>query len=113
LIKADINPSNVILTIADESVLESVESAEAENRLLKKVVDNIRTIYSSHSLGLPKDAIWGEPVLCDFGEACIGKYHKGLIQLELYHATEVLFDMKWSLSVDIWSVAAMVSVLTP
>jgi serine/threonine-protein kinase SRPK3 len=46
-----------MLTVADESVLESVESAEAENRLPKKVVDNIRTIYSSHKLGLPKDAL--------------------------------------------------------
>jgi serine/threonine-protein kinase SRPK3 len=68
LIKADINLSNVMLMVADESILESVESAEAENRLLKKVVNNICTIHSSHSLGLPKDALWGEPVLCDFGK---------------------------------------------
>jgi serine/threonine-protein kinase SRPK3 len=102
-----------MLTVADESVLESVESAEAENRLPKKVVDNIRTIYSSHSLGLPKDALWDEPVLCDFEQARIGKHHKGLVQPELYRAPEVLFDLEWGSSVDIWSVAAMVSVLAP
>jgi serine/threonine-protein kinase SRPK3 len=82
-------------------------------RAPKKVVNNICTIYSSHTLGLPKDALWGEPILCDFGEARIGKHHKGLVQLELYRAPEVLFDMEWGSSVDIWSVAAMVSELAP
>lgn len=100
-----------MLTIADESILENVENAEAENMLPKKVVNNNRTIYSSHKLGLPKDALWGEPVLCDFGLARIGKHHQGLVQPELYRAPEVLFNMSWGSSVDIWSVAAMVSVL--
>lgn len=106
----DINPSNIMMTIADESLLERVETAEAENALPKKVVDNLRTIYTSHKLGLPKDGLWGQPALCDFGEARIGKSHKGLIQPDLYRAPEVLFGMEWGPSVDIWSVAAMVSV---
>ncbi|PSN70833.1 kinase-like protein [Corynespora cassiicola Philippines] len=96
-----------MLTIAEDSVLESFEMAEAENKLPKKVVDNRRTIYSSQKLGLPKDVFWGEPVLYDFGEARIGKYHKGLIQPELYRAPEALFNMEWSSSVDIWSVATL------
>ena len=100
-----------MLTVADDSVLEAVENAEADNMLPKKVVNNSRTIYSSHKLGLPKDALWGQPVLCDFGEARIGKYHKGLVQPELYRAPEVLFNMSWDSSIDIWSVAAMVSVI--
>lgn len=99
-----------MMTIADESLLERVEKAEAENALPKKVVDNLRTIYTSHKLGLPKDGLWGQPALCDFGEARIGKSHKGLIQPDLYRAPEVLFGMEWGPSVDIWSVAAMVSV---
>lgn len=99
-----------MMTIADESVLERVETAEAENALPKKVVDNLRTIYTSHKLGLPKDGLWGQPALCDFGEARIGKFHKGLIQPDLYRAPEVLFGMEWGPSVDIWSVAVMVSV---
>lgn len=106
----DINPSNIMMTIADESLLERVEKAEAENALPKKVVDNLRTIYTSHKLGLPKDGLWGQPALCDFGEARIGKSHKGLIQPDLYRAPEVLFGMEWGPSVDIWSVAALVSV---
>lgn len=99
-----------MMTIADESLLERVETAEAENALPKKVVDNLRTIYTSHKLGLPKDGLWGQPALCDFGEARIGKSHKGLIQPDLYRAPEVLFGMEWGPSVDIWSVAVMVSV---
>lgn len=70
-------------------------------------------VYSSHKLCLPKDALWGELVLCDFGEARKGKHHRGLAQLELFRAPEVLFDTTWSSSAEFWSVAAMVSVLTP
>ncbi|KAF2444554.1 non-specific serine/threonine protein kinase [Karstenula rhodostoma CBS 690.94] len=108
VIHTDINPSNIMLTVADETVLESVENAELENMLPKKIVNSNRTIYSSHKLGLPKDSLWGEPVLCDFGEARIGRHHKGLVQPELYRAPEVLFDMAWGSGVDVWSVAAMV-----
>ncbi|QDS74126.1 hypothetical protein FKW77_009914 [Venturia effusa] len=108
VIHTDVNPSNIMLTVADETVLHDVEKAEIENRLPKKVVNEARTIYSSHKLGLPKEALWGEPVLCDFGEARIGRNHRGLIQPELYRAPEVLFDMAWGSAVDIWSVAVMV-----
>lgn len=101
-----------MLTVADESILENVENTEAKNTLPKKAVNDIRTIYSSHKLGLPKDGLWGEPVLCDFGEARIGRHHNGLIQPELYRAPEVLFDMAWGSSVDIWSTVAMVSMLS-
>jgi serine/threonine protein kinase len=99
-----------MLTVADDSVLEDVERAMSENPLPKKVIDDVRTIYSSHKLGLPKDSLWGEPVLCDFGEARIGEFHQGLVQPELYRAPEVLFQMEWTSSINIWSVAALVSV---
>jgi len=75
-----------------------------------KVVDDVRTIYGSRSLGLPKDSLWGQPALCDFGEARIGGPHKGLIQPELYRAPEVLFNMEWNTSADIWNVAVLVSI---
>jgi len=109
LMITDINPSNIMLTIADESILEEVEKNEAMNALPRKRIDSDRTIYSSHKLGLPKDSLWGQPALCDFGEARIGAPHKGLVQPELYRAPEVLFGMEWDSKVDIWSVATMVS----
>lgn len=98
-----------MLTVADPSILEAVEINESENLMPKKVIDDTRTIYTSHKLGLPKDALWGVPALCDFGEARIGERHKGLIQPELYRAPEVLFGMEWDSSVDVWSVATLVS----
>lgn len=105
----DINPSNIMFSIADESILEAVESSESKELLPRKVIDSGRTIYSSHKLGLPRDTLWGQPVLCDFGEARLGTRHRGLVQPELYRAPEVLFDMEWGSSVDIWSVVTLVS----
>ncbi|KAF3007512.1 hypothetical protein E8E13_005731 [Curvularia kusanoi] len=96
-----------MLTVADPSVLEAVEASESQNLLPRKVIDDARTIYSSHVLGLPKDSLWGQPVLCDFGEARVGRRHKGLVQPELYRAPEVLFDMEWDSSIDVWSIATL------
>ena len=99
-----------MLTIEDESILSDFERAEIEEPSPAKVIDNIRTIHGSRTLGLPKNDLWGQPVLCDFGEARIGTSSKGLIQPELYRAPEVLFDMEWTSSVDIWNVAVLVSI---
>jgi len=97
-----------MLTIDDESILEDFEKAEQEEPSPAKVIDNTRIIYGSRKLRLPSNSLWGQPVLCDFGEARIGKSHKGLIQPELYRAPEVLFNMEWGSSVDIWNVASLV-----
>jgi hypothetical protein len=90
--KLKINPANIILTVADETILEDFEKAEAENPSLSKVIDDTCTIYGSRKLRLPMGALWGQPVLCDFGEARIGDFHTDLIQPELYRAPEVLFE---------------------
>lgn len=102
-----------MLSIDDESLLPEFEQAEAEEPSPTKVIDATRTIYGSRKLGLPKDSLWGQPVLCDFGEARIGQTHKGLIQPELYRAPEVLFNMEWNYNVDIWNVVVLVSFLIP
>lgn len=108
--KLDINPANIMLTVADETILEDFEKAEAENPSPSKVIDDTRTIYRSRKLRLPTGALWGQLVLCDFGEARIGESHSGLIQPELYRAPEILFEMEWGSKMDIWSVAALVSI---
>lgn len=104
----DINPSNIMLTIEDDSILHDFEKAEAEDPSPRKIIDDSRTIYSSRKLGLPKGDLWGRPVLCDFGEARIGGCHRGCIQPTRYRAPEVAFEMEWTSSADIWSVAALV-----
>jgi serine/threonine protein kinase len=105
---ADINPSNVMMTINDISLLENFEKQEAETPSPTKVIDDVRTIYGSRKFGRPTDGHLGQFTLCDFGEVRIGKVHKGLIQPERYRAPEVLFDMKWDSSVDVWNVANLV-----
>jgi serine/threonine protein kinase len=102
-----------MLTIDDMSLLEDFEKAEIDDPSPTKIIDHVRTIYASRKFGLPQGILWGQPVLCDFGEARIGKSHKGLIQPELYRAPEVLFEMDWSSSVDIWTVGVLVSNLYP
>lgn len=98
-----------MFTLDDESLLDDFEKAETDEPSATKTIDNGRTIYGTRKLGMPKDAQWGQPVLCDFGEARIGDSHKGLVQPELYRAPEVLFDMRWGSSADIWNVGALVS----
>lgn len=105
----DINPSNIMWTIRDQSLLHDFEQAEAERPSAAKVIDDMRIIYGTRKFGLPKGTLWGDPILCDFGEARIGEHHHGLIQPEPYRAPEVLFDMEWSTSVDIWNIAVLVS----
>ncbi|KAI8943645.1 hypothetical protein NX059_001630 [Plenodomus lindquistii] len=107
VVHADINPSNIMLTIEDESILHRFEEEEAESPSSAKVIDEARSIYGTRKLGLPRGNLFGRPVLCDFGEARIGERHTGYIQPDLYRAPEVLFEMEWTSSVDIWSVATL------
>ncbi|KAI1111649.1 non-specific serine/threonine protein kinase [Nemania sp. NC0429] len=90
LIHTDINPSNIMLTVDDESLLSDFEQAEIEEPSPTEAIDTTRTIYGSRKLGLPKNLLWGRPVLCDFGEAQIGQTHRGLIQPDLYRAPEMV-----------------------
>jgi hypothetical protein len=68
-----------MLTIADKSVLDEFKKAEAEQPSPTKVIDDVRIKHGTRKLGLPRDFLWGQPVLCDFGEARVGKVHKGLV----------------------------------
>lgn len=99
----DIKATNIMLRIDDESILEDFEKAEQQSPSPEKVVGKNRTIYTSRRLRLPHDDLWGQPVLCDLGQARIGRAHTGLIQPEIYRAPEVLFDMGWGHSADIWN----------
>ncbi|KAK2757981.1 hypothetical protein FQN54_004387 [Arachnomyces sp. PD_36] len=108
IVHSDIKASNVMLSIDDETVLTKFETEEEENPSPRKIVDDNRTIYMSRKLPLPKQDSWGQPVLCDLGEARVGKCHRGNIQPNIYKAPEVLFDMQWSFSADIWNLGVMI-----
>ena len=80
--------------------------AELESPSPWKDVDG-RAVYLTRKLGRPK--LFGRPVLCDFGQARYGNAkNDDLIQPQNYRAPEVMLEMTWSYSVDIWNVGVMV-----
>lgn len=99
-----------MLTVEDEGVLEDFEKAEQEDPSPRKIVNNERSIYATRSFRRPKNHAWGYPVLCDFGEARIGASHSHeWIQPEVYRAPEIILELDWSHSVDIWNAGCLVS----
>lgn len=106
----DIKEANILLP-ADSSVLTQFENQELEEPSPKKEVDG-GVIYLSREMGTPKS--FGAPVLCDFGSAVPlddGLEHREDIQPDVYRSPEVILDIPWTYSVDIWNVGCMVSVV--
>ncbi|MCJ1466514.1 hypothetical protein MMC07_005133 [Pseudocyphellaria aurata] len=104
VVHTDVKATNIMLSIGDESMLNDFAKAEQDDPTPGKIINANRTIYCSRKFRFPKEALWGVPVLCDFGESRIGETHHGIIQPEVYRAPEVLFEMGWSYSVDIWNI---------
>ncbi|KAL6707078.1 hypothetical protein ACN47E_004830 [Coniothyrium glycines] len=103
----DIKEANVLLG-ADKSVLQAFEQEELNEPCPRKELDG-RIIYLSRELGTPKD--FGGPVLCDLGSAVRlddGSEHREDIQPNIYRAPEVILDIPWTYSVDIWNVGCMI-----
>ena len=99
-----------MLDIADESLLDDYDKAKNQHSSPRKIIDETRTIYMSHTLGKPQKSRWGLPILCDLGEARIGTVHETgpMIQPHIYRAPEVTFEMTWGSPVDIWNAATLV-----
>lgn len=105
---ADLQPSNLLMGIDDESVLSEYERDELEHPVPRKVTED-RVIYLSR----PLPFTFGPPILCDLGEARLGdEENSGDIMPDVYRAPEVILGMKWSYSVDIWNVAMVVCVFS-
>lgn len=105
----DIQESNVMLE-ADEAVLSEFEQDELETPSPRKEVDGA-FVYLSRKLGFPEAL--GAPMLCDLGAAMPlddGVEHREDIQPSIYRAPEIILDIPWTYSVDIWNVGCMVSV---
>ena len=103
----DLKASTIRLDIEDESILEHFERDETETPSPQKIAGD-RIIYTSRIMGLPNRV--GHPVICDFGEARHGnEENDDDIQPEIYRAPEVILEIPWTYSVDIWNVGVMVS----
>jgi serine/threonine-protein kinase SRPK3 len=98
-----------MLLVADESVLRAFEQEELNEPCPRKELEG-RTIYLSREFSTPKD--FGAPVLCNLGSAVglDGAEHREDIQPYVYRALEVILDIPWTCSVDIWNVGCMVGV---
>lgn len=103
----DISESNVLLA-ANEDVLTIFEKAELKEPCPRKELEG-RTIYVSRELSIPES--WDAPILSDFGSTIRlddGAEHRDDIQPNVYRSPEVIMDIPWSYSVDIWNVGCMV-----
>ncbi|EMF11482.1 kinase-like protein [Sphaerulina musiva SO2202] len=103
----DIKEANILLG-ADKSVLVQFEKDELMEPSPKKELDD-GVVYVSRELGIPKE--FGEPMLCDFGSAVPlddGIEHREDIQPDVYRSPEVILEIPWTYSVDIWNVGCMV-----
>ena len=104
----DIKEANIMFP-ADNSVLKGFEQEELTEPCPRKELDG-EIIYLSRKLNVSKD--FGAPILCDFGSAVPlddGAEHREDIQPNVYRVPELILDIPWTYSVDIWNVGCMVS----
>ena len=100
-----------MLTLEDDSMLTDFADADNEEPSPRKKMDESRVIYQSRRFRRPTTGKgYGLPVLCDFGEARIGRRQESgsFIQPHIYRAPEIIFEMGWGSAVDIWNLACLV-----
>lgn len=97
-----------MFSIDDDTIFSDFERNELEDPSPRKVVDG-RTTYTSRELGLPKNP--GAPVLCDFGSAVRGdEEHTEDVQPNVYRSPEVILEVPWTYSIDIWNAGCLVRI---
>ncbi|KAI1338589.1 kinase-like protein [Xylariaceae sp. FL0016] len=92
-IHTDIHAGNLLIGIADESKLAAFEEAGMDKPTARKMAGG------PYGIGIPTGPLF----LCDFGEARIGSQHEGVAMPIQYRAPEIILDMPWGRSVDMWS----------
>ncbi|OQE02810.1 hypothetical protein PENVUL_c038G01502 [Penicillium vulpinum] len=107
----DLKTDNVMLSLEDTTMLADCADEETRQPSPRKIIDQSRTIYQSRRFRRPlRGKSFGLPILCDFGEARIGKIHESgpFIQPDIYRAPEIMFEMAWGSAVDIWNLGALI-----
>ncbi|KAK2804903.1 hypothetical protein FQN50_006410 [Emmonsiellopsis sp. PD_5] len=106
IIHTDIKEENILLGLADSSILEQLDTKEIAALSFYKSVNGYN-LYRSANFGIPTR--FGRPILCDFSLARNGQVeHCHDIQPDPYRAPEVILEMPWGYAVDIWNVGVMV-----
>lgn len=106
----DLQPDNFLFHVSEDSIFRQFEQEELQNPSARKVdLEGNRTVYEARSLQRPRKV--GHTVLCDFGEARFGQEtYSDDIQPFAYRAPEVILQVPWSYSVDIWNAGLAVSI---
>lgn len=97
--------------IEDDTSLKYVEDQESRNPSLPITTGDravSTTVYKSRPTMLE---LSGHPILTDFGQMRLveGCVNQAWWMSDLYRAPEVLLQLPWGFSVDIWSIGVMVS----
>ncbi|KAL2862224.1 putative protein kinase [Aspergillus lucknowensis] len=106
-----VHTDNLMLSLEDTTMLADFAKAESTHPSPAKTIDESRIIYGSRRFLPPGGgADYGLPVLCDFSESRVGKKHGSgpFIQPHIYRAPEVIFEMPWGSSIDIWNLAGLI-----
>ncbi|KAH8586811.1 kinase-like domain-containing protein [Bisporella sp. PMI_857] len=106
IIHTDIKEENILLGLVDSSIVEQLDTKEiAASNLYQNI--NGYNLYKSANFGIPTR--FGRPILCDFSLARNGQVeHRHDIQPDPYRAPEVILEMPWGYTVDIWNIGVMV-----
>ncbi|KAF4442545.1 hypothetical protein F53441_11706 [Fusarium austroafricanum] len=102
VIHTDIHSDNLLIALANDSILSRVEDNELHRPSARKVVDDTVIHVSQYMLGGA-----GDLTICDLGKARIGKVHRGKAMPLPYRAPEVILGMTWDNAVDVWSVGLL------
>lgn len=102
-----------MVKLEDASILERDAEDEFKHPLPQKHCEDGRVMYlARNNYGQFRRPI-GVVRITDFDLATMGSIsHKGCIQAETYRAPEVILDVGYTYSADIWSLGVMVSMET-
>ncbi|KAJ5399843.1 hypothetical protein N7465_010332 [Penicillium sp. CMV-2018d] len=110
-IHTDLKTDNLMLSLEDSTMLADFAAEEVRQPSPRKRIDESRTIYQSRQFRRPfRGKSFGLPILCDFGEARIGKTHESspFVQPNIYRSPEIIFQMAWGSAVDIWNLGSLI-----
>lgn len=102
----DINSSNVLHELKEESLFERFTQAEMQNPSRRKIVNDMPVYASRH---FDRQMLHGHAVLGDVDSAVSGeKTWNHDVQPNVYRSPEVMLGTGWSYPIDIWNVGVMV-----
>ncbi|EPE04736.1 protein kinase [Ophiostoma piceae UAMH 11346] len=102
VIHTDLHADNLLIALTDESILSILEESETTKPSPRKQVGDTTIHVSQYILGGA-----GALTICDLGQARIGRVCTGEAMPTPYRAPEVILNMPWGTSVDMWSVGML------